>query len=170
MIPAGSKLLGETKKVEKLARPLASPSNDILMPDVIRQPSTNSRAPIRSVTRPPRPGNNHYLRIFGVSWRLERLGAATRAPFSCGRITPRVRPHAPGVLPRSTANIRVRNSRQILNILPTVNDPWGIASPTSHYLAGDLRVARSTTTTKCLPISRRQERRKENGSMKERLC
>ena len=98
LIPAGSKLLGETKKVDTFGQTrLAVVFHRVLMPDGY----SVSLDQFKGLNQIGDTGlrdqvNNHYLRIFGVSLAIGALGAVARsaerralsthrAPTSCAR-------------------------------------------------------------------------------------
>ena len=112
LIPAGSKLLGETKKVDTFGQTrLAVVFHRILMPDGY----SVSLDQFKGLDQTGDTGlrdqvNNHYLRIFGVSLAIGALGAVAEARNR--RLAHRIerRPDAPGIRRKAPRNPRRRSS------------------------------------------------------------
>jgi type IV secretory pathway VirB10-like protein len=137
LIPAGSKLLGETKRVDSLGQKrLAVAFHRLLMPDGF---SVNLDQ-FKGLNQIGDTGlrdqvNNHYLRIFGVSLAIGALGAVAEAGTG-NAITSSsadlMRQGLAGSMAQSSAQILDR----FLNILPTVTIREG--HRVKVYLSGDL--------------------------------
>jgi type IV secretory pathway VirB10-like protein len=137
LIPAGAKLLGETKKVDTLGQTrLAVVFHRILMPDGY----SVSLDQFKGLNQIGDTGlrdqvNNHYLRIFGVSLAVGALGAIAETG-TAGSL------NAPGAdaMRQGFAQSAAQSSAQILekflNIMPTVTIREG--HRVKVYLAGDL--------------------------------
>jgi len=137
LIPAGSKLLGETKSVDSLGqRRLAVVFHRLLMPDGFSVSLDHFKglnqigdAGLRDQV------NNHYLRIFGVSLAIGVLGAVAEAGTG-GAITA----SGTDLMRQGLAGSMAQSSAQILdkflNILPTVTIREG--HRVKVYLSGDL--------------------------------
>jgi type IV secretion system protein VirB10 len=137
LIPAGSKLLGETRKVESLGQSrLAVSFHRLLMPDGYSASLDHFQglnqigdAGLRDQV------NNHYLRIFGVSLAIGAIGAVAEAG-TAGALT------ASGgdLMRQGFAQTMGQSSAQILdkflNILPTITIREG--HRIKVYLSGDL--------------------------------
>ena len=137
LIPAGSKLLGETRKVESFGQTrLAVSFHRLLMPDgysvsLDRFAGLNQigDAGLRDQV------NNHYLRLFGVSLAIGAIGAAALSGTS-GALT------ASGndLLRQGFAQSMGQSAAQILdrflNVLPTITIREG--HRVKVYLSGDL--------------------------------
>ena len=114
LVPAGSKLLGETKKVDTFGQTrLAVVFHRILMPDGY----SGHLDQFKGLDQIGNTGirdqvNNHYLRIFGVSLAIGALGAI--AGSGNGRLAHRVerRFDAAGIRPKHRA-VLLADSRQI---------------------------------------------------------
>jgi type IV secretion system protein VirB10 len=137
LIPAGSKLLGETKKVDTFGQTrLAVVFHRMLMPDGY----SVSLDQFKGLNQIGDTGlrdqvNNHYLRIFGVSLAVGALGAVSEAGTG-GALNA-----TSGDLMRqgfavSTAQSASQILDKFLNILPTVTIREG--HRVKVYLAGDL--------------------------------
>jgi len=137
LIPAGSKLLGETRKVDTFGQTrLAVVFHRVLMPDGY---SVNLDQ-FKGLNQIGDTGlrdqvNNHYLRIFGVSLAIGALGAVSEVG-TAGAL------NATGgdLLRQGFAQSTAQSSAQILdkflNIMPTVTIREG--HRVKVYLAGDL--------------------------------
>jgi type IV secretory pathway VirB10-like protein len=137
LIPAGSKLLGETKKVDALGQTrLAVVFHRVVMPDGY----SVSLDQFKGLNQIGDTGlrdqvNNHYLRIFGVSLAVGALGAVAEAGTAGS-------PNASSsdLMRQGFAASTAQSSAQILdkflNILPTVTIREG--HRVKVYLAGDL--------------------------------
>jgi type IV secretion system protein VirB10 len=137
LIPAGSKLLGETRKVESLGQSrLAVSFHRLLMPDGYSASLDHFQglnqigdAGLRDQV------NNHYLRIFGASLAIGAIGAVAQAG-TAGALT------ASGLdlMRQGFAQSMGQSSAQILdkflNILPTITIREG--HRIKVYLSGDL--------------------------------
>lgn len=137
LIPAGSKLLGETKRVESLGQKrLAVAFHRLLMPDGF---SVNLDQ-FKGLNQIGDTGlrdqvNNHYLRIFGVSLAIGVLGAVAEAGTGSALTasgTDLMRQGLAGSMAQSSAQILDK----FLNILPTVTIREG--HRVKVYLSGDL--------------------------------
>jgi type IV secretion system protein VirB10 len=137
LIPAGSKLLGETKRVDSLGQKrLAVAFHRLLMPDGF---SVNLDQ-FKGLNQIGDTGlrdqvNNHYLRIFGVSLAIGVLGAVAEAGTGnaiTSSNTDLMRQGLAGSMAQSSAQILDK----FLNILPTVTIPEG--HRVKVYLSGDL--------------------------------
>jgi type IV secretion system protein VirB10 len=137
LVPAGSKLLGETKKVDTFGQTrLAVVFHRILMPDGY---SVNLDQ-FKGLDQIGDTGlrdqvNNHYLRIFGVSLAIGALGAVAEAGTG-GSLT-----ESSGDLMRqgfaqSTAQSSAQTLDKFLNVMPTVTIREG--HRVKVYLSGDL--------------------------------
>jgi type IV secretory pathway VirB10-like protein len=137
LIPAGSKLLGETKRVDSLGQKrLAVAFHRLLMPDGF---SVNLDQ-FKGLNQIGDMGlrdqvNNHYLRIFGVSLAIGVLGAVAEAGTGnaiTSSSTDLMRQGFAGSMAQSSAQILDK----FLNILPTVTIREG--HRVKVYLSGDL--------------------------------
>jgi type IV secretion system protein VirB10 len=137
LIPAGSKLLGETKRVDSLGqRRLAVVFHRLLMPDGF----SVSLDQFKGLNQTGDTGlrdqvNNHYLRIFGVSLAIGVLGAVAEAGTGnalTSSSTDLMRQGLAGSMAQSSAQILDK----FLNILPTVTIREG--HRVKVYLSGDL--------------------------------
>ena len=137
LIPAGSKLLGETKRVDSLGQKrLAVAFHRLLMPDGF----SVSLDQFKGLSQTGDTGlrdqvNNHYLRIFGVSLAIGVLGAVAEAGTGnalTSSSTDLMRQGLAGSMAQSSAQILDK----FLNILPTVTIREG--HRVKIYLSGDL--------------------------------
>jgi type IV secretory pathway VirB10-like protein len=137
LIPAGSKLLGETKKVDSFGQKrLAVVFHRLLMPDGF----SVSLDQFKGLNQIGDTGlrdqvNNHYLRMFGVSLAIGALGAVAEAGTGSAITasgTDRMRQGLAGTMAQSSAQILDK----FLNILPTVTIREG--HRVKVYLSGDL--------------------------------
>jgi len=137
LIPAGSKLLGETKSVDSLGQKrLAVAFHRLLMPDGF----SVSLDQFKGLNQTGDTGlrdqvNNHYLRIFGVSLAIGVLGAVAEAGTGnaiTSSSSDLMRQGLAGSLAQSSAQILDK----FLNILPTVTIREG--RRVKVYLSGDL--------------------------------
>ena len=137
LIPAGAKLLGETKKVDTFGQTrLALVFHRVLMPDGY----SVSLDQFKGLNQIGDTGlrdqvNNHYLRIFGVSLAVGALGAVSEAGTG-GALNA-----TSGDLMRqgfavSTAQSAAQILDKFLNTMPTVTIREG--HRVKVYLAGDL--------------------------------
>src|SRR3984885_4711614 len=137
LIPAGTKAIGETRKVENSGQTrLAVVFHRLLMPDGY---SVNLDQ-FKGLDQIGDTGlrdqvNNHYLRIFGVSLAIGALGALAEAGTNSGLVT-----SSSGLTRQGFAQITAESSAQILdkflNILPAVTIREG--HRVKIYLSGDL--------------------------------
>jgi len=137
LIPAGSKVLGETKKVDAFGQTrLAVLFHRLIMPDgyslsldQFKGLNQTGDAGLRDQV------NNHYLRIFGVSLAIGALGAVAQGGTS-GPLTA----SGTDVMRQGFAQSTAQSSAQILdkflNIMPTVTIREG--HRVKVYLSGDL--------------------------------
>jgi len=137
LIPAGTKLLGETRKVEAFGQTrLAVVFHRMVMPDgfsatLDRFQGLNQigDAGLRDQV------NNHYLRIFGVSLAIGALGAVaeggTSGPLSASGTDLMRQGFA-----QSTAQSSAQILDKFLNVLPTITIREG--HRIKVYLSGDL--------------------------------
>jgi len=137
LLPAGTKLLGETRKVENSGQTrLAVVFHRMVMPD-------GYSASLDRFTGLDQIGdtglrdqvNNHYLRIFGVSLAIGALGAVAEAG-SGGGITQNGSDLMRQGFAQSTAQSSAQILDRFLNILPTVTIREG--HRVKVYLSGDL--------------------------------
>jgi type IV secretory pathway VirB10-like protein len=137
LIPAGSKLLGETKKVENFGQNrLAVSFHRLLMPDGYSASLDHFQglnqigdAGLRDQV------NNHYLRVFGVSLAIGAIGAVAEGGTS-GALTASGTDLMRQGLAQSTAQSSAQILDRFLNILPTVTIREG--HRIKIYLSGDL--------------------------------
>ena len=140
-IPAGSKLLGETKKVDALGQTrLAVVFHRVLMPDGY----SVSLDQFKGLNQIGDTGlrdqvNNHYLRIFGVSLAVGALGAVAEAG-TAGSLNASSSDLMRQGFAQSTAQSSAQILDKFLNIMPTVTDPR--RPPSQSLSLGRSRVAR----------------------------
>jgi type IV secretory pathway VirB10-like protein len=137
LIPAGSKLLGETRKVDTFGQTrLAVVFHRVLMPDGY----SVSLDQFKGLNQIGDTGlrdevNNHYLRIFGVSLAIGALGAVAEAG-TAGSLTE----SSSDLMRQGFAQSMAQSSAQILdkflNVMPTVTIREG--HRVKVYLSGDL--------------------------------
>jgi type IV secretion system protein TrbI len=137
LIPAGSKLLGETKKVDTFGQTrLAVVFHRALMPDGY----SVSLDQFKGLNQVGDIGlrdqvNNHYLRIFGVSLAIGALGAVGEVG-TAGSLSA----SSADLMRQGSAQSTAQSSAQILekflNIMPTVTIREG--HRVKVYLSGDL--------------------------------
>lgn len=137
LIPAGSKLLGETRKVDTFGQTrLAVVFHRVLMPDgysvsfdqfkgLDQIGSTGLRDQV----------NNHYLRIFGVSLAIGALGAVAEAG-TAGSLTENSSDLMRQGFAQGTAQSAAQILDKFLNVMPTVTIREG--HRVKVYLSGDL--------------------------------
>jgi type IV secretion system protein VirB10 len=137
LIPAGAKLLGETKKVDAFGQTrLAVAFHRILMPDGY----SVSLDGFKGLNQIGDTGlrdqvNNHYLRIFGVSLAVGAIGAVGQAGTGSALTSSGsdlMRQGFAGSVAQSSAQILDR----FLNVPPTITIREG--HRVKIYLAGDL--------------------------------
>jgi type IV secretion system protein TrbI len=137
LIPAGSKLLGETKKVDALGQTrLAVVFHHLLMPDGF----SVSLDQFKGLNQIGDTGlrdqvNNHYLRIFGVSLAVGALGAVAEAG-TAGSLNASSSDLMRQGFAASTAQSSAQILDKFLNIMPTVTIREG--HRVKVYLSGDL--------------------------------
>ena len=137
LIPAGSKLLGETKKVDTFGQArLAVLFHRVLMPDGY----SVSLDQFKGLNQIGDTGlrdqvNNHYLRIFGVSLAVGALGAVSEAGTG-GALNATSGDLMRQGFAASTAQSSAQILDKFLNIMPTVTIREG--HRVKVYLAGDL--------------------------------
>lgn len=137
LIPAGTKAIGETRRVENSGQTrLAVVFHRLLMPDGY---SVNLDQ-FKGLDQIGDTGlrdqvNNHYLRIFGVSLAIGALGAIAEAGTSSGLVTSSIDLMRQGFA-QSTAQSSAQILDKFLNILPTVTIREG--HRVKVYLSGDL--------------------------------
>jgi type IV secretory pathway VirB10-like protein len=137
LIPAGSKLLGETKKVDTFGQTrLAVVFHRVLMPDgysvtldqfkgLNQLGDTGLRDQV----------NNHYLRVFGVSLAIGALGAVAEGG-TAGSLNASSFDLMRQGFAQSTAQSSAQILDKFLNIMPTVTIREG--HRVKVYLSGDL--------------------------------
>lgn len=137
LIPAGSKLLGEAKKVDTFGQTrLAVMFHRLLMPD-------GYSASLDRFTGLNQAGdtglrdqvNNHYLRIFGVSLAIGALGAVGEAGTASSLTASSADLMRQGFA-LSTAQSSAQILDKFLNVMPTVTIREG--HRVKIYLSGDL--------------------------------
>lgn len=137
LVPAGSKLLGETKKVDTFGQArLAVVFHRLLMPDGY----SVSLDQFKGLNQIGDTGlrdqvNNHYLRIFGVSLAVGALGAVSEAGTG-GAVSATSGDLMRQGFAASTAQSSAQILDRFLNIMPTVTIREG--HRVKVYLAGDL--------------------------------
>jgi type IV secretory pathway VirB10-like protein len=137
LIPAGSKLLGETRKVENFGQSrLAVSFHRLLMPngysvslDHFQGLNQIGDAGLRDQV------NNHYLRIFGTSLAIGAIGAVAEGGAS-GVLTASGGDLMRQGFAHSTAQSSAQILDRFLNILPTITIREG--HRIKVYLSGDL--------------------------------
>jgi type IV secretory pathway VirB10-like protein len=137
LVPAGSKLLGETMKVDALGQTrLAVVFHRLLMPDGY----SVSLDQFKGLNQIGDTGlrdqvNNHYLRIFGVSLAVGALGAVAEAG-TAGSVNASSSDLMRQGFAASTAQSSAQILDKFLNIMPTVTIREG--HRVKVYLSGDL--------------------------------
>jgi type IV secretory pathway VirB10-like protein len=137
LIPAGSKLLGETKKVDTFGQTrLAVVFHRVLMPDGYSVTLDQFKGLNQIGDTGLRDQvNNHYLRIFGVSLAIGALGAVSE-----GGTAGALNATGGDLLRQGFAQSTAQSSAQILdkflNVMPTVTIREG--HRVKVYLSGDL--------------------------------
>jgi type IV secretion system protein TrbI len=137
LIPSGSKLLGETRKVENFGQSrLAVSFHRLLMPDGYSVSLDHFQglnqigdAGLRDQV------NNHYLRIFGTSLAIGAIGAVAEGGTS-GALTASGGDLMRQGFAQSTAQSSAQILDRFLNILPTITIREG--HRIKVYLSGDL--------------------------------
>jgi type IV secretion system protein TrbI len=137
LIPAGSKLLGETKKVDTFGQTrLAVVFHRVIMPDGY----SVSLDQFKGLNQTGDTGlkdevNNHYLRIFGVSLAIGALGAVAEAGTN-GSLNASSSDLMRQGFAASTAQSSAQILDKFLNVMPTVTIREG--HRVKVYLSGDL--------------------------------
>jgi len=137
LIPAGSKVLGEARKVESFGQSrLAVSFHRLLMPDGF----STSLDHFQGLNQIGDAGlrdqiNNHYLRIFGVSLAIGAIGAAAQGG-TAGTLTASGADLMRQGFAQSTAQSSAQILDKFLNVLPTVTIREG--HRVKVYLSGDL--------------------------------
>jgi type IV secretory pathway VirB10-like protein len=137
LVPAGSKVLGETRKVEALGQArLAVIFHRLLMPDGY----SISLDQFKGLNQAGDTGlrdqvNNHYLRIFGASLAIGALGTVAEAGTG-GVLTQSGTDRLREGFGQSTARSSELILDRFLNLLPTVTIREG--HRVKVYLSGDL--------------------------------
>jgi type IV secretory pathway VirB10-like protein len=137
IIPAGSKLLGETKKVDTFGQTrLAVVFHRLLMPDGY----SVSLDGFKGLNQIGDTGlrdqvNNHYLRLFGVSLAIGALGAVAEGGTS-GPLTASGADLMRQGFAQSTAQSSAQILDKFLNIMPTITIREG--HRVKVYLSSDL--------------------------------
>ena len=165
LIPAGSKLLGETKKVDTFGQTrLAVVFHRVLMPDGY----SVSLDQFKGLNQIGDTGlrdqvNNHYLRIFGVSLAIGALGS--RRGGRNRRFSQRIerRPHAPGIRAKHRA-VFGADPRQVLKHHADGDHPG--RPPSQSLSLGRSRVARLQQPQNAF---RSVKAKKESNSMKRKI-
>jgi type IV secretory pathway VirB10-like protein len=137
LIPAGAKLLGETRKVENFGQSrLAVSFHRLLMPDGYSVSLDHFQglnqigdAGLRDQV------NNHYLRIFGVSLAIGAIGAVAEGGTSGGLTASGTDLMRQGFA-QSTAQSSAQILDRFLNVPPTITIREG--HRIKIYLSGDL--------------------------------
>jgi len=137
LIPAGTKLLGETRKVEAFGQTrLAVAFHRMVMPDGFSASLDHFQglnqigdAGLRDQV------NNHYLRIFGVSLAVGAIGAVAQGGIS-GALTASGSDLMRQGFAQSTAQSSAEILDKFLNVLPTITIREG--HRVKVYLSGDL--------------------------------
>jgi len=137
LVPAGSKLLGETRKVESLGQTrLAVSFHRLIMPDGY----SVSLDHFQGLNQIGDAGlrdqiNNHYLRIFGTSLAIGAIGAVAEGGTS-GALTASGSDLMRQGFAQSTAQSSAQILDRFLNIPPTITIREG--HRIKVYLSGDL--------------------------------
>ena len=139
LVPAGSKMLGESRKVDAFGQTrLAVLFHRLIMPDgfslgldQFKGLNQAGDAGLRDQV------NNHYLRIFGVSLAIGALGAVAQSG-TAGPLTASGTDVMRQGFAQSTAQSSAQILNKFLNTLPTVTIREG--HRVKVYLSGDLAV------------------------------
>jgi type IV secretion system protein TrbI len=146
LIPVGSKLLGETRKVDTFGQSrLAVVFHRLLMPDGY----SVSLDQFKGLNQTGDTGlrdevNNHYLRIFGASLAIGALGAVGEAGTS-GSLNASSSDLMRQGFAASTAQSSAQILDKFLNVMPTVTIREG--HRVKIYLSGDLALPDYTNHT-----------------------
>jgi type IV secretion system protein VirB10 len=146
LIPAGTKLLGETRKVETFGQTrLAVVFHRIVMPDGFSANLDHFQGlnQIGDVGLRDQV-NNHYLRIFGASLAIGAIGAVAEAGTS-GALTASGGDLIRQGFAQSTAQSSAQILDKFLNVLPTITIREG--HRVKVYLSGDLALPDYTNHT-----------------------
>jgi type IV secretory pathway VirB10-like protein len=137
LIPAGSKVLGESKKVDTFGQTrLAVVFHRLVMPDGYSLNLDQFKGLNQIGTTGLRDQvNNHYLRIFGVSLAIGAIGAIGEAGTR-GSLTASGSDLMRQGFAQSTAQSSAQILDKFLNIMPTVTIREG--QRVKIYLSGDL--------------------------------
>jgi type IV secretory pathway VirB10-like protein len=137
LIPAGSKVLGETRKVEAFGQArLAVVFHRLLMPDGYSVTLDQFKGLNQAGDTGLRDQvNNHYLRIFGASLALGALGAVAEVNTG-GLLTQSGTDRFREGFGQSTAQSAEQILDRFLNVLPTITIREG--HRVKVYLSGDL--------------------------------
>ncbi len=137
LIPAGTKLLGETRKVENFGQSrLAVLFHRLVMPDGYSASLDHFQGLNQTGDAGLRDQvNNHYLRIFGTSLAIGAIGAVAEAGTT-GGLTASGSDLMRQGFAQSTAQSSAQILDRFLNILPTVTIREG--HRIKVYLSGDL--------------------------------
>jgi type IV secretory pathway VirB10-like protein len=139
LIPAGTKILGETKKVDSFGQTrLAVAFHRLIMPDGF----SVSLDKFKGLDQIGDTGlrdqvNNHYLRIFGTSLAIGALGAVAEAGTG-GVLSQSGTDRLRQGFGQSTAQSSAQILDKFLNVMPTVTIREG--HRVKVYLSGDLAV------------------------------
>jgi type IV secretory pathway VirB10-like protein len=146
LIPVGTKLLGETRKVEAFGQTrLAVLFHRMVMPDgfsanLDRFQGLNQIGDVGLRDQV----NNHYLRIFGVSLAIGAIGAVAEGGTS-GALTASGSDLIRQGFAQSTAQSSAQILDKFLNVLPTITIREG--HRVKVYLSGDLALPDYTNHT-----------------------
>jgi type IV secretory pathway VirB10-like protein len=137
LVPSGSKVLGETRKVEAFGQTrLAVAFHRLLMPDGYSVSLDGFKGLNQAGDTALRDQvNNHYLRIFGASLAVGAIGAAAEAGTG-GLLTQSGTDRLRQGFGQSTAQSSAQILDRFLNILPTITIREG--HRVKVYLSGDL--------------------------------
>jgi len=137
LIPAGSRILGETRKVDAFGQTrLAVLFHRLIMPDGFSLSLDQFKGLNQAGDASLRDQvNNHYLRIFGVSMAIGALGAVAQSG-TAGPLTASGTDVTRQGFAQSTAQSSAQILNKFLNILPTVTIREG--HRVKVYLSGDL--------------------------------
>jgi type IV secretion system protein TrbI len=146
LVPAGSKLLGETKKVDTFGQTrLAVVFHRVIMPDGYSVTLDQFKGLDQIGDTGLRDQvNNHYLRIFGVSLAIGALGAVAEGG-TAGALTASSSDLMRQGFAESTAQSSAQILDKFLNIMPTITIREG--HRVKVYLSGDLALPDYTNHT-----------------------
>lgn len=146
LVPSGTKLLGETRKVEALGQTrLAVAFHRMVMPDGY----STSLDKFQGLNQIGDAGlrdqvDNHYLRIFGTSLAIGAIGAVAEAG-TAGGLTASGSDLMRQGFAQSTAQSSAQILDKFLNVLPTITIREG--HRVKVYLSGDLALPDYTSHT-----------------------